>query len=108
MRWQTSWPSIPRNKLTALRVFVVVLRFRNQHRRWPESLVEPGVQAVDPFDDKPLRYRLDGEGFRIWSVGGDKRDDGGHTRTEVEGSDDLVAAYPTIWPTRPHGSQEQR
>lgn len=57
--------------------YVDVLQFRNQRGRWPESLAEAGVQAMDPYDGKPLRYRLEGEGFRIWSVGFNGRDDGG-------------------------------
>lgn len=78
------------------RAYVDVLQFRNQHGRWPESLAEAGVQALDPFDGKPLRYRVEGEGFLIWSVGHNARDDNGVTRFESPDgeADDLIAPFP--------------
>lgn len=80
----------------ATRAFIDVLQFRNHHGRWPESLAEAGVRALDPFDAEPLRYRREGEGFRIWSVGPNTRDDGGVTKAggDSEVADDLAVIYP--------------
>ena len=33
------------------------------------------VVPLDPFDGKPLRYRREGAGWVIWSVGSDMKDD---------------------------------
>ena len=61
--------------------------------RWPTELAPP-----DPYAQGPLRCRLEGEGFRIWSVGPNGKDDGGWTRLKshhvVVRLDDIVAAYP--------------
>lgn len=78
-------PTVVQQKTEA---YFAVLEYRNQQGRWPNTLAEAGVQAVDPFDGKPLRYRLEGEGFRIWSVGPDLRDD------EGEVGRDPIAAFP--------------
>jgi|GEM_PF-1321142 hypothetical protein len=55
-----------------------VLKYRQEHKALPEDL--DFVQApwrVDPFDEKPLRYKKEGENlFVVWSVGPDGRDDG--------------------------------
>jgi hypothetical protein len=55
-----------------------VLKYRQEHKALPEDL--DSVQApwrVDPFDEKPLRYKKEGENlFVVWSVGPDGRDDG--------------------------------
>ena len=53
-----------------------------QHRQatgaWPASLAAC-MTAVpeDPFDGKPLRYRVTPQGFLVYSVGKDRQDDGG-------------------------------
>jgi len=67
------------------RIFQVSLAlhmFWQERDRYPESLsvlVPQYLPAVpkDPFDGKPLRYRLDSNGFRIWSIGTDLKDNGG-------------------------------
>jgi len=46
----------------------------------PEQLSElvPGLVPaipIDPYDGKPLRYRREGEGWVVWSVGSDRKDD---------------------------------
>lgn len=64
-----------------------VLAFHRANGRWPATLIEAGSDYTDPFDDKPLRYKLDGEGFRVWSVGQNGKDDGGKTNREKRGLD---------------------
>ncbi|MGQ9649354.1 MAG: hypothetical protein ACUVXJ_04525 [Phycisphaerae bacterium] len=65
---------------------LAVAAYRNDHGRFPESLdelVPRYLEAVpmDPFTSQPLRYRLDTEeGYRLYSVGEDGKDDGGVER----------------------------
>jgi hypothetical protein len=67
------------------RTALAVERFRLTHGRLPSGLRElileflPAV-LVDPFDGKPLRYRVQPKGYVIYSVGGDGHDDGGRER----------------------------
>jgi len=68
----------------AARTALATLRYRARHGRLPENLqaLAPGfVKSVppDPFDGKPLRYRKKADGFVIYAVGEDGRDDGGDT-----------------------------
>lgn len=80
---------------------VAALEFRARTKRLPKSLAEIGVNSTDPFTGKPYGYRVEGNGFRIWSVGQDRVDDGGKTRQEAGGlpagspqSYDEVVRYP--------------
>jgi hypothetical protein len=56
--------------------------YRKEHGRYPEDLQAlapkflPSVPS-DPYDGKPLRYRKLAKGFKVWSVGGNRKDDGG-------------------------------
>jgi hypothetical protein len=56
--------------------------YRKENGRYPENLQQlvpkylPSV-LIDPYDGKPLRYRKLAKGFKVWSVGGNRKDDGG-------------------------------
>ena len=56
--------------------------YRKENGRYPENLQQlvpkylPSV-LIDPYDGKPLRYRKLQRGFKVWSVGGNRKDDGG-------------------------------
>jgi hypothetical protein len=56
--------------------------YRKENGRYPENLQQlvpkylPSV-PIDPYDGKPLRYRKLQKGFKVWSVGGNRKDDGG-------------------------------
>lgn len=67
---------------------IAVERYRLQNNQWPQSLSEvkglfaPGPGAttenlIDPFDGKPLRYKVEEKRFVIYSVGINQADDGG-------------------------------
>jgi len=56
--------------------------YRKEHGRYPEdlrALVPKFLPSVpsDPYDGKPLRYRKLAKGFKVWSVGRNRKDDGG-------------------------------
>lgn len=65
------------------RVAIALERHRLAHGTWPESLdtLAPAYRATAPHDvmsGEPLRYRRGpGEGFTLYSVGWNGRDDGG-------------------------------
>lgn len=69
-------------RLQAVRAAVGLMRFHLSERRWPDSLDElvprfmPSI-PVDPFDGRPLRYRLENGSPILWSIGHDRVDDGG-------------------------------
>jgi hypothetical protein len=56
--------------------------YRKENGLYPENLQQlvpkylPSV-LIDPYDGKPLRYRKLQKGFKVWSVGGNRKDDGG-------------------------------
>ena len=52
--------------------------------RYVESL------PVDPFSGKALIYRREGEGYVLYSVGRNLRDDGGRTSDDGDDCDDIV------------------
>jgi hypothetical protein len=43
---------------------------------------------VDPFDGQPLHYRKKGTSFKLYSIGPDRKDDGG--KREEDGKGDRV------------------
>lgn len=66
----------------ATRTGLAAERFRMKHDRWPkglDELVGEFLEAVptDPFDDQPIRYRIDEAGVCVYSIGDDLVDNGG-------------------------------
>jgi hypothetical protein len=86
-----------------------VLEFEARHGRFPDRLEEVGALSPDPFDGEPLRYRQTDDGFRVYSVGSNMRDEGGLVPSETpDGGDrragDVVAGYPPApYPFRERG-----
>ncbi len=69
--------------LRTILVAVVAERYRLQHNKWPDKL-DDLVSAklitalpLDPFDGKPLRWKVTDEGRIVYSVGKDRVDNGG-------------------------------
>jgi len=69
--------------------------YRKENGRYPENLQQlvpkylPSV-PIDPYDGKPLRYRKLQKGFKVWSVGGNRKDDGGVKVRDWQRKCDLV------------------
>jgi hypothetical protein len=56
--------------------------FHRANKRWPTSAAElasfnGGTEPADPWGDAPIRMAEDKQGFRMWSIGRDGKDDGG-------------------------------
>ena len=71
---------------------IAVERYRLAHDACPvrlDSLVPVYLETVpeDPFDLQPLRYLSDSEGYRIYSIGPNGRDDGGFMYENVHEGD---------------------
>ncbi len=76
-----------------LRIAVALRDHKVAHGAYPESLdaiaaTYPGPLPVDPFSGGPLHYRVEGDGFVLYSVDRDGVDDGGTEGTRSKG--DLV------------------
>jgi len=72
---------------------LAVEQFGNQHGRLPERLNEltPILLAEvpeDPFTGAELKYRRTEKGYLIYSVGPDRKDDGGLEQSERKRSSD--------------------
>ena len=62
--------------------------FKGQTGRYPDRLEElvPALLPelpVDPFTGKPLVYRREGDGFIVYSLGSNQKDDGGRMTYEI-------------------------
>lgn len=62
--------------------------FKGRTGQYPESLeaLVPGLLnevPTDPFTGKPLVYRREGDGFIVYSLGSNQKDDGGRTTWEI-------------------------
>ncbi len=58
--------------------------YKNRTGDYPQTLDElvPGLLKevpIDPFTGKPLAYRREGEGFIVYSLGSNEKDDGGRS-----------------------------
>ena len=73
--------------------------YRADHAAFPESLdvLAPKYIAQVPKDlytDQPLRYKRQGDGFLLYSVGPNGADDGGRTVASQPPGDDIALQIP--------------
>jgi hypothetical protein len=102
--------------LTALRLTragLTLLQYKQAHGAFPETLDALGLGAlIDPYTEEPLRYRPEGDpkrdasrlgtqgqGFVVYSVGEDRKDNDGTAQPEKRSSDPRakVLAYDEVW-----------
>lgn len=83
------------------RAGLALLRYRATHGTFPAALEALNMGGLaDPFTQQPLRYRAEGDGFMLYSVGEDQKDNGGAPRQERRGSDPREprhAEYDIAW-----------
>jgi len=65
-----------------------LLRYRHAHGGFPQTLDALSLEGlIDPYTEKPLLYRPEGEGFVVYSVDEDLKDNGGTPQPEKQDSD---------------------
>jgi len=89
--------------LEAARMALAALRHRAKHGGLPatlQDLVPDFVDSVplDPFDGKPLRYRKTKDGFVIYAIGENAKDDGGKTESDPSTAERLDIGFRVRWP----------
>jgi hypothetical protein len=80
---------------------VAAERYRLANLRWPKNLDElvPHYLSsvpIDPFDGQPLRYRRLDDGVLIYTVGEDRKDDGGQRVLIKAGASDTDTGFQ-LW-----------
>jgi hypothetical protein len=86
--------------LRLTRAGLALLQYKQAHGVFPPTLEALGLDGlVDPFAEEPLRYRPDGKGFLIYSVGADRKDNSGTPRPQYQDSDPRrkPVDYDVIW-----------
>jgi hypothetical protein len=81
-------------RTSVVRSSAALLAHRVKNGRFPDRL-ESAISPVptDPFDLKPFRYRREGNGFVVWSVGESMKFDGGDPHTKPE-KNAVLFRYP--------------
>lgn len=75
------------------RAGLAAIRYRQEKGRYPTDVQTLSVVGLnDPFTGKPLIYRSERNGFVVYSVGLNFRDDGG-TESKERGQGDIVWRY---------------
>ncbi|MEN6306710.1 MAG: hypothetical protein ABFD91_03060 [Anaerohalosphaeraceae bacterium] len=90
-----------RSGIDGIITVLAIERYRLAEKKLPETLEDlvPGYLPevyVDPFDGKPLKYRQDYPGYRVWGVGEDGIDNGGQERDindKKKPYDEVVRVY---------------
>jgi hypothetical protein len=86
---------------TLIELAVSLERFRVDHGRYPNAIVELAPKYVneiprDAFADRPLKYKKSKVGYLLYSFGKNGQDDGGITHNDVNEADDIVVATPDV------------
>jgi hypothetical protein len=84
-------------KTRVTRVGLALLQYHVDHGAFPATLDVLNTDAAsDPFTQSLLHYRVEGDGFVLYSVGEDREDNGGTAKPPKKGNAkyDLVWRYP--------------
>ncbi len=83
-------------KLRIVQTGLALLQYKQANNTFPatlEALKLPNIN--DPYSDGPLSYKTAGEGFVLYSVGPDKKDNDGSPRQDKQEEDwDIVWQFP--------------
>lgn len=87
------------------RIAIELADYRREHEAFPESLGDlvPGrlkQQPLDPYSDAPYRYRREGAGFALYSVGKNGRDERGEQPDPNVYDRDRLDDIAIHWPPR--------
>ena len=83
-------------ELRIVRTGLALLQYKKTENAFPATLEVLQLSDVkDPFSDGPLLYRSDADGFVLYSVGPDRKDDGGSPKQKEQKEDwDIVWQFP--------------
>lgn len=106
-----------RSRLAILPVIVALYRFQRAHGRFPDAMQELvpdflNEVPLDPCDRVrvPLRYRLEGSNFVLWSIGPDFTDENGDELADVSARSRSAAisdeSHETSQQAQPKHAQE--
>jgi hypothetical protein len=83
------------------RAGMALLQYRAAHGAFPATLDALNLDGLsDPFTQGPLHYRAEGEGFILYSVGEDQKDNGGTpkpVRRDADPRKQRHAEYDILW-----------
>lgn len=86
------------------RAGLALLQYQERHDRFPEKLDALNLAGlIDPFTLKPLCYRMDDEGFSVYGVGEDLKDNGGLPKQSRQRT-----GYDIVWRCPGHKNEESR
>ncbi len=87
------WEAIAQMRIT--RAGLALLQERMAQGAFPETLEKLKLKNLDdPFSNEPLRYKPQGQGFILYSIGPDEKDNGGSPREKKQKTDwDIVWSY---------------
>jgi tetratricopeptide (TPR) repeat protein len=85
------------------RISLALAAYRTDHRQYPDKLADLAPQYMprvpgDPFSGGEVHYKREGEGYLLYSVGSNGKDDGGRDFNANPPGDDLVLRMPTANP----------
>ncbi|MFO0810897.1 MAG: hypothetical protein U0746_19890 [Gemmataceae bacterium] len=87
-----------RARLNCAVAAVAVEQHRAAHGDWPATLATLGVELPDdPYTGRPLLYKRLADGVVVYSVGGNRRDDGGNTVGGIAGQPNNTDVVFRLW-----------
>ncbi len=77
-------------RINGSRIFIALHRYAQQHGTYPGSLptLASGLKwtvPLDPFSGEQFKYRREGKGFLLYSIGTNLKDDGGLEKIQEPG-----------------------
>jgi len=81
------------------RALLAAMRIKATTGKWPTRIEQLPGSWSDPFSGAPLKVKQSGDSIRIYSVGPNRKDDGGIRKSEIKDDSkakdyDIVASYP--------------
>ena len=79
-------------ELRIVRTGLALLQYKQSNNTFPATLEAIGLSDIgDPFSDGPLLYRSEADGFVLYSIGPDRKDNGGSPKQKEQEEDwDIV------------------
>jgi len=84
--------------LRITRAGLALLQDKQTQDTFPDTLEEIDLQNInDPFSDGPLLYKIEGQGFVLYSVGPDQKDNDGSPRQKKQETDWQETDWDIVW-----------